>query len=144
MNLLLFGRLKREPLAVRKLSKRGKNLDIVQFTTIEENDDLVLSFSFKEGTEFGIDGFCIQRTPKLEFALDVHERGASIDWTEDDEVILVKKVELSRREIKINSQYEQYIFDVSKLPDEEYSDIIKILKKMNFDNKFELIIQERT
>ena len=63
-------------------------MDIVQFTTIEENDDLVLSFSFEEGTEFGVEGFCIQRTPKFEFALNPDERGACIDWTEDDEIIL--------------------------------------------------------
>ena len=116
-------------------------MDIVQFTTIEDNVDLVLSFSFSEGTEYGIDGFCIQRTPEYEFALKPHERGASIDWQDDDEIILVKQVELSREVIKINSKYAEYCFDLSQLPDEEYSAIIKILKRMNFDNTFTLIIQ---
>ena len=54
-------------------------MDKVQFTTIEDNDDLILSFSFEEGTVFGVEGFIIQRTPKLEFTLRPYERGPAID-----------------------------------------------------------------
>lgn len=112
-------------------------MDLVQFVTTEDSDDLILSFSFSEGTEFGIDGFIIQRSPKFEFALFPHEKGASIDWTEDDERILVKSVRLSRRAISIKTQYDTYSFDLSKISDEEYKGIIHILNKMNFDNRFE-------
>ena len=111
-------------------------MDKVQFTTIEDNDDLILSFSFEEGTEFGMGGFIIQRTPKYEFALSPHERGPSIDWTEDDEIVTVKEVELSRYMVVIKTQYEQYEFDLSRLSDEEFRAIVKILKKMNFDKVF--------
>ena len=71
-------------------------MDRVQFTSIEDKDDLILSFSFNEGTRFGIDGFIMQRTPKYEFALMPYERGLSIGWTDDDEIILVEEIELSR------------------------------------------------
>ena len=114
-------------------------MDLVQFVMVEEGDDLILSFSFSEGTEFGIDGFIIQRSPKYEFALFPHEKGASIDWTEDDEIRLVKSVRLSRKTISIEAQYESYSFDLSKISDEEYKAIIHILQKMNFDNRFEFL-----
>ena len=111
-------------------------MDKVQFTTIEDNDDLILSFSFEEGTEFGMGGFIIQRTPKYEFALSPHERGPSIDWTEDDEIVTVKEVELSRGVVVIKTKYKEYTFDLSRLSDEEFGAIVKVLKKMNFDNIF--------
>jgi hypothetical protein len=45
-------------------------MDVVEFITIQEDgSDLVLSFSFKEDTEFGVDGFIIQRSPQFEFIL---------------------------------------------------------------------------
>ena len=111
-------------------------MDKVNFTTIEDNIDLVLSLSFAEGTEFGIDGFIMQRTPSLEHILQAHERGPSIDWTEDDKIILVKKVELSKDVIKIYSQARNYEFDISNLDEEEITEIVNILNKMNFDNSF--------
>ena len=111
-------------------------MDKVQFTTIEDNDDLILSFSFDEGTEFGVEGFIIQRSPKFEFVLMPHERGPSIDWTEDDEIITVKEIELTREVAVIKTQYEQYSFDLSKLSAEEFGAVVEILKKMNFDNVF--------
>lgn len=113
-------------------------MDIVQFVTIEDNDRLILSFSFKEGTQFGIEGFIIRRSPKLEVVLMPHERGPFTDWTEDDEVITVKKVNLSRKFITIKTQYDKYTFDISKVSEAEFKDIIKVLKKMNFDNIFKL------
>jgi hypothetical protein len=113
-------------------------MDIVRFTTIEDNDDLILSFSFDEGTEFGIDGFIIQRSPKFEFILMPHERGPSIDWTDDDEIITAKEIELSRKVVAIRTQYELYSFDISKISDEEFKEALEMLRKMNFDNAFKL------
>ena len=40
-------------------------MDEIQFVIIADNKDLVLGFSFKEGTEFGVDGFIIQGSPAL-------------------------------------------------------------------------------
>jgi len=111
-------------------------MDRVQFTRTEDNDDLILSFSFGEGTEFGIEGFIIHRSPKYEFALMPHERGPSIDWTDDDEIITVQEVELSRDVVVIKTQYRRYAFDISKISDEQFGAVIEILQKMNFDKAF--------
>lgn len=113
-------------------------MDKVIFSRVEDGTDLILSLSFAEGTEFGVDGFIIQRTPSLEKFLDPHERGASIDWTDEDIIILVTRVELSKNIIKIDSQENQYEFDISGLSEKDINDIKAILKKMNFDDSFEL------
>ena len=111
-------------------------MDEVQFVTIENGNDLILSFSFKDETQFGIDGFTIQRNPNLEFALLPHERGPSVDWTEDDEIILVKEIKLLRNVIIIKTQYDVHFFDISKISDQNFRDVKTILTKMNFDNIF--------
>ena len=111
-------------------------MDRVRFTTIEDNDDLVLSFSFEEGTVFGIDGFIIQRTPKLEFTLRPYERGPAIDWTAEDEIITIQEIVLSRAVVVIKIHYDTYSFDISKISAEEFKGVIDILQKMNFDNAF--------
>lgn len=67
-----------------------------------------------------------------------HERGPSIDWTDDDEIITVKEIELSREIVVIKTRYEQYSFDISKLSDKEFEAVVEILKKMNFDNVFKV------
>lgn len=113
-------------------------MDVVRFVLTEDNDDLILSFSFSEDTEFGIEGFIIQRSPKYEYVLRAHERGPSVDWTDDDEVILVKSVKLTRNIVSIKTRFDGYSFDLSKISDDEYQAVITILEKMNFDNRFEL------
>jgi len=96
-----------------------------------------LSFSFDKGTEFGIDGFIMQRTPSLEFVLQPHERGPIIDWTDDDVRIMVTQVELFKNSIKIYTDEKQYEFDISRLDQEDIKDIVNILNKMNFDDNFQ-------
>lgn len=111
-------------------------MDLVRFVSIEQGEDLILSFSFDEGTEFGIDGFIMQRNPKYEFLLQPHERGPSIDWTDDDEVITIKEVNLWRNEITLKTRYDLYRFDLSKISENEFKAVVRILKKMNFDKAF--------
>ena len=119
-------------------------MDTVNFITIEKGDDLFLSFSFNEGTRFGVEGFIIQRMPKFEFVLSSDERGPSVDWTAEDERILIKKMNVTPREVLIETTRDKYIFDLSKISGAEYSEIVSILKKMNFDNVFDLKIQHQS
>ena len=114
-------------------------MDCVNFLTIDFGKDLVLSFSFDEGTKYGIDGFCIQRTPELEFPLSEEERGPAIDWTDDDRIILLRSCTFDRNNITLNTDYGVEHFDISRIEDSEFADMIKVLKKMNFDNTFEII-----
>jgi hypothetical protein len=75
------------------------NIDTVNFINCEESDDLIVSFSFDEGAEFGIEGFVIHRCLKYEFILKPYERGPAVDWTDDDEIILVKSVKINPQRV---------------------------------------------
>ena len=114
-------------------------MDKVRFTTIQEDDDLILSFSFDEGTEFGVEGFMVHRCPKYEFALMPYERGPSVTWTDDDEIVTVETFELSRASAIITTRYRQYAFDISGLSEHEVKVIGRVVGKMNFDNNFKFI-----
>ena len=116
-------------------------MDTVNFVTINSGVDLVLAFSFDEGTRFGVDGYIIQRTPKFEMILRPDERGPSVDWTDKDERILLKRVNVTSSKVLIETTRDKYTFDISKISGEEYSDMVSVLKKMNFDNVFDLKIE---
>ena len=116
-------------------------MDTVNFITIDSGVDLILAFSFDEETRFGIDGFIIQRTPKLELILRPDERGPSVDWNDKDERILLKRVIVTPSEVLIETTHDHLTFDLSRISGEEYSDMVSVLKKMNFDNVFDLKIE---
>jgi hypothetical protein len=118
--------------------KSGQSIDTVNFITDEESDDLIVSFSFDEGTEFGVDGFMIHRCPKYEFILNPFERGPSIDWTDDDEIILVKSVKMNPRRVEIETTRASYLFDLTRVSQADYRAAVRVLKKMNFDGVFQL------
>ena len=73
-------------------------MDKVKFTSLEHNGDIIISFSFDEGTEFGIDGFIIQRNPELDLILDKDEQGACIEWEDYDDIrVLLDEVHITRK-----------------------------------------------
>jgi hypothetical protein len=116
------------------------NIDTVNFIHCEESDDLVVSFSFDEGTEFGIDGFWIHRCVKYEFILKPYERGPAVDWTDDDEIILVKSVKINPQRVEIETTRAKYLFDLTKVSKEDYQTAVRVLLKMNFDHIYNLRI----
>lgn len=128
----------------KTIGKRNRvssgNIDTVNFILCEDGDDLSVSFSFDEGTEFGIEGFIIHRCVKFEFILNPWERGPSVEWTEDDQIILVKSVKINPQRVEIETTGAKYLFDLSKVSKEEYWETVKVLKKMNFDRCYNLEI----
>ena len=93
-------------------------MDKVLFTHLENNDDIIISLSFEEGTEFGVEGFIMQRTPKDEIHFKPEERGACVEWEEyDDIIVLVDEIYLNREEIKIKTKgkVRTYQFDITNL-----------------------------
>lgn len=57
-------------------------MDKVNFIHTEVGTDIIVSLSFNEDTEFGIDGFTMIRIPEFEVILFPYERGACINWDE--------------------------------------------------------------
>ncbi len=114
-------------------------MDRVNFLTLEFGKDLILSFSFDDETKYGVGGYCIQRNPSLERIIDPDERGPAVDWTDDDRIILLRKVVFDRNTISLETDDEVDEFDISRIEDDEYADMQKVLKKMNFDKSITII-----
>ena len=117
-------------------------MDRVNFLTIETGTDLILSFSFDdEGTEYGVDGFMIHRAPKFEGIFEPHERGPAVDWTDEDRIVLLREVVFDRNSIKIVHDDGTENFDISHIDEKEYSGMLDVLEKMNFDDAFRIVGQ---
>ena len=116
-------------------------MDKVVFTHLEDNGDIIISLSFSEGTEFGVDGFSIQRNRKLEALLGPHERGACIEWDDSDDIrVLLDEVHITRTVLKIRTKGKvtEYCFDIGGLPDDEYDDLRKHFQLINFDGSIKI------
>lgn len=109
-------------------------MDKVNFIHTEFGTDIILSLSFDEGTEFGIEGFIIIRTPIYEFILAPHERGAYVNWDEETDIIeIIKEITCVGNEITFESTLRSYQFDISNLPEDELNKLWKTVDRMNFD-----------
>jgi len=119
-------------------------MDKVKFVMLENDEDIVISLSFDEGTEFGIDGFIVQRNAGLEFILPPEEKGACLTWDEDDDIrVLLDKVVIERNEISMETKgkFYKYQFDLSEISDAEYKELIEHFHLINFDKSIELTIR---
>ena len=118
-------------------------MDKVRFLNLENDEDIVISLSFDEGTEFGIDGFIVQRNAGLEFVLPPEEKGACLTWDDDDDIrVLLDKVIIDRKEILIETKgkYQKYQFDLSKISEAEYKELVEHFQLINFDNSINIKI----
>jgi hypothetical protein len=114
-------------------------VDKVNFIYTERGTDIILSLSFDEDTEFGIEGFIIVRTPKYEFALLPHERGASVNWDEETDTIeIIKEITCIGNEIKFVSSIRSYQFDISNLTKDEMNELWKTVDRINFDKSIKI------
>jgi hypothetical protein len=114
--------------------------DRVNFIHTEVNTDIILSLSFDEDTEFGIDGFTIIRTPKFEFALMPHERGACVNWDEEtDTREIIKEITGMGNELTFVSTVRSYAFDISKLSHQELNQLWETIDRMNFDSSIKIV-----
>jgi hypothetical protein len=116
-------------------------MEQVAFMTNESGNDLIVSFALTQGEPGEVRSLILQRTPKFEFLLDESERGVRFSdeahWEEED---WVRSVEFSREIVHIQTHYRDYTLDVGGVRERELRQAEKILRKMNFDNAFNLRI----
>jgi len=116
-----------------------KDIDKVNFIYTEVGTDIIVSLSFDEDTEFGIDGFTIIRTPKYEFILSPHERGGCINWDEETDTLeIIKGITCKGNKITFISNIRSYQFDISKVSKEEIDNFWETIDRMNFDGSIKI------
>jgi hypothetical protein len=80
------------------------------------------------------------RTPEYEFILDETERGVkvSVEAFSDDEDDMLKEIEFGDDLIRIITDHHQFDLDLRKVDKEDIEQAKAFLKRMNFDNRFEI------
>lgn len=116
----------------------------VQFISLEEDEkDLIVSFAIDD-TELGVKSLILLRTLFFEEMLDEGERGVKVslegDYFEREEFNMLNDIRVSDKEIWIKSYFREYQLDISNIAKSEIDVMVKLLKKQNYDNRFNIHI----
>lgn len=116
----------------------------VQFISLEEDDkDLIVGFAIDDEA-MGVKSLILLRTLFMEEFLDENERGVKVslenDYFEQEHFNILSNIKISSGEIEIKSTFREYSLDISKIPESEIKDMLKLLKKQNHDNRFTITI----
>jgi len=117
-------------------------MENASFITIEDGDDLIVSFAIPLGEPGDVKSLTLLRTPKYEFILDESERGVTVSFDDfaDDENEVVKQVVVEGDVVTITTNFRTYRVSVRDVDDVEIEQCKRILKKMNYDGRFGLKI----
>jgi hypothetical protein len=111
----------------------------VPFLTIEDGDDLIVSFALGDKAETSL---TLLRTLKYEPLLAEEERGVTVssDTTAVVAPNLLRAVRWESSVVLVESTEAEYALDVSAVDPEEIREAKRVLKKMHFDSRFELSV----
>ena len=118
-------------------------MELVSFISIEdEPPDLILSFAIWQPDLEDIKSLILLRTPEYEFILDETERGVKVsdETFMDEEDDMLKEIEFSNDFVTIITEQHQFDLDLRKIDKEDIEQAKTFLKKMNYDNRFEIRI----
>jgi hypothetical protein len=118
------------------------HMDTVAFITTESGNDLILSFAVQDLEDRSeIKSLTLLRTPKYEFIVEEDERGVSVSFERyaDEEDDYLKAVEYLEAEstVRLRTLSREYELDVRKVDVKELRKMRQILRKMNYDQKFQ-------
>lgn len=116
----------------------------VKFIDLEEDDkDLILSFAV-DNAEMGIKSLILHRALFFEHLLDEEERGVRVSFEGDnfdqEDFNMLSNISIGKHEIKMTTPFREYHLDISKIQQDELEEIVELLKKQNYDNRFSLDI----
>jgi len=116
-------------------------METVAFISIEDDPpDLILSFAVWQPEVDDVQSLILMRTPEYEVLLDQSERGVTVsyeDWPDNEDEKL-KKIQFGDDLVIIITTDHQLELYLGKVGIEEIEEAKSILKRMNFDNCFEM------
>jgi hypothetical protein len=112
----------------------------VQFINLEEDDkDPIVSFAI-ENAELGVKSLILHRTLFFEEYLDEEDRGVKVslegDIIEKEQLNVLQHINIMPTEIQIRSVFNEYRIDICRIDAKEVSEMLNLLKKQNYDNRF--------
>lgn len=106
----------------------------VPFLTVEDGDDLVVSFPLNEHATSSL---TLLRTPKFEALLDDDQRGVSVTTSQSGgtERELLVSVAWGTELVEIVSTVRHFALNVAAVDPAEVEEAKAVLRKMNFDKR---------
>lgn len=115
-------------------------MEEITLITTEMSDDLIVGFAIGTDRE-NRKQMILLRTLKYESFLDAEERGVAVSFTgvpdDDDNPDMLQTIGIGSEVLEIVTQNRRYAFNTSNL-DDDMAEVKKVLKRMNFDQSFEL------
>jgi len=130
--------LRKHVLEIRK--HEGVFMENAWFITNEDGDDLIVSFAIPIDGSGDVKSLILLRTPKYEFALEESEQGVKVSFEDfpDDRNEVLKKLTIEGNIVTITTDYGICTVNIENVERMEIQQSKRILKKMNFDGRFEL------
>lgn len=116
----------------------------VQFISLEEDEtDLIIAFAVDD-IDLGVKSLILLRTPFYEPLLDESSKGVNVSFDEDDteqeDYNMLDSITIDDEKITIDSSLRSYILDISNIEKAEIQKMLELLKKQNFDDRFDINI----
>ncbi len=116
----------------------------VKFISLEETDkDLIISFAI-DLRGFDINSLTLLRTLFLEDILPEEERGVHVtyegDEYEQEDFNMLTSIKISDDILLVESTFRAYCLDISSLLKSDINEMVKLLEKQNYDNRFTIKI----
>ena len=119
--------------------KADEEFDVVSFVTLQDGDDLIVSFAIADEEPGEIISLILLRTPKYEALLPADERGVSVShesFPEDDDRDRLRRLRMTESVVTVETTRTRYDLDVSDVERRDLVEAQRILRKMNFDQSF--------
>lgn len=108
----------------------------VPFLTVEDEDDWIVSFAL--GPLGANRRLTLMRAPRLEFMLQPEQRGVSVGAEVGQRPSLLVAVQWGAKSVDVVSTERRYRLDISKVDGKTLAAALRLLGKMNFDQRFQL------
>jgi hypothetical protein len=113
---------------------------LAEFTSCDSDDkDITISFVIKDDQRL-VKSLILSRTFFNEKYLDEEFKGVIVSYEGDKFEITntLESVEFKDERVFVNAKFSKYVIDTSKLENAEIVKVKKLLKKQNYDNRFEI------
>lgn len=116
----------------------------VQFISLEDSDkDIIISFAIDD-SEMEIKSLILHRTLFFEQLLDDQERGVKVslegDYFDEEDFNMLHEIKIGNQQIEIGSSFRNYQLDVSDIEKRVIENVVTLLKKQNYDDRFRIHI----
>ena len=114
----------------------------VESISLEDDEkDIIVSFAIPDD-DTGIQRRILHRTLFFEELLPDEERGVRVSSEGEPDtgetLNMLESIEISDQHIKISAKCRSYVVDVSKIDDENTSELKALVEKQNYDHRFKI------